>query len=67
MEKWKKKILKAIYRQWIKADGVSAGDMVGWLNNPDNCMELYSGILDCSKKSYLIRLKYFFVKWYELI
>ena len=51
-DKWKKEILKAIYKQWIKTNGVSAQDIIKWLQSPENNFELYSGVLGCLYESW---------------
>jgi len=47
MEKWKKRILKTIVKEWFSNDKVSAVDIINWLNNPKNNLELYAGIMAC--------------------
>lgn len=45
-DKCKKKILKALYKEWMSRDKVSAVDIISWLNNPENNLELYAGIMN---------------------
>ena len=61
MERWKKRIIRAIYRQWIKTDGVSVGDIIHWLGNEP--IEIASGVMGCSKKSLYIRFKGWILRW----
>ena len=56
MEKWKEKIIKQMFKQWMGRDKVSAVDIITWLNNPANNFELYAGMMKCLYRS----------KWYRL-
>ena len=55
MNKWKKAILKEIYKQWIKTNGVSAQEIITWLQLPENNFELYQGVLDCLYQSWYFK------------
>ena len=61
MEKWKKKIIKYIYKQWIKTDGVSMLDLINWLG--EDQMEITKGIVECSKHDLWIRFKGWILRW----
>lgn len=63
MERWKKKILKEIYKQWMSKEQVSADDIIRWLNNPENNLELYCGVLNCLYESWYFRYYIRFVGW----
>jgi len=52
MDKWKKVILKEIYKQWIKTNGVSCSDIVKWLQMPESQFEIYDGIINCLYESW---------------
>lgn len=55
MEKWKKKIIKQMFKQWMSRDKVSAVDIISWLDNPKNNLEIYAGMMNCLYQS----------KWYR--
>ena len=44
-----------MYKQWMSRQQVSADDIISWLNNPANCLELYSELLKCLYKSWYFR------------
>ena len=56
MEKWKRKICKEIHKQWMSKEKVSADDIISWVNNPQNSLEIYSGVMNCYYKSLYFRL-----------
>jgi len=55
MDKWKKEICRSIYKQWSKTNGVSASDMVKWLQLPEHQFEIYQGVLDSLYESWYYR------------
>lgn len=65
MKKWKKKILKAIYKQWRK-EYISAQEIVMWLNDPKSTTEIYQWMLDYDSSGYrrfCINLKALIFRW----
>ena len=66
MEKWKKKIFKAMYKQWWSRQKVSAEDIVGYFNSPKNNFEIYQGLLNIMYNSwyfkYYVPLKFFIIE-----
>jgi len=46
MEKWKKKIIRCMYKQWMSKQKVSAEDIIKYFNNPKNSAELYQSLLN---------------------
>jgi len=63
MEKWKKKIVKQMYKQWMSKQKVSAFDIMSYFNNPKNSLEVYGLMLKELENSYYWRFRYFIEKY----
>lgn len=57
MEKWKKKIFKAIYKQWMSKQKVSYNDIMAYLSNPENEMEIRQNVLKLFYFDYKLRIR----------
>ena len=62
MEKWKRKIIKQMYKQWMSRQKVSATDIVSYFNNPKNCLEIYQYLINEVENDWYWKLRYFIEK-----
>lgn len=51
MEKWKKKIIKQMYKQWWSRDKVSAEMILQYFCNPKNNFEIIDELFKCLYRS----------------
>ena len=51
MEKWKKKIIKQMYKQWFSKDKVSAEMIVQYFCNSQNSWEIIDEMFKCLYRS----------------
>jgi len=63
MEKWKKKIIKMMYKQWMSKEKVSAEDIVKYFSNPKNRYEIYQGMLNKVYSSPYFKIRYCIEKY----
>ena len=67
MEKWKRKIIRSMYKEWISNNNISANDILEYFINPKNYFEITNLMMDLHEKSLKFRLIKFFWPIYEYL
>jgi len=66
MDKWKKKIIKSMVRQW-KKEYISANDILKYFNDPKNYYEITQEMMDSYENSISFRIIKLFWPIYRFI
>lgn len=64
MEKWKKKIIKSMVKEWSK-NRISPNDIIKYFSDPKNYFEITEEMLNCKERSLRFKLIQLFWPIYE--
>ena len=63
MEKWKQKIIRQMYKQWMSKEQVSAEMIIQYFCNPYNNLEILQAMINEVDKSPYFKLRYYIEKY----